>query len=183
MRSLCLGAAATVVLAAAAPAPGALPAPNPFAQPSTLPFQAPPFDKIKDTDYQPALEEGMRQQITEIQAIANNPARPTFENTIVTMEKSGRLLDRVQLAFSGVVVAKTNDTLYNVQTAELTQLAPHNIALFFIFTFFLISFFFFFLMIRRPPRSTRRRKPRSSIRNRGSCSKSTTCSLYTQAQS
>jgi len=130
MRSLCLGAAAGAALAAAAPALGGLPASNPFAQPSTLPFQAPVFDKIKDTDYQPALEEGMRQQIAEIQAIANNPARPTFENTVVAMEKSGRLLDRVQLAFSGVVGANTNDMLDKVQTAEAPKLAAHQDAIF-----------------------------------------------------
>ena len=63
---------------------------NPFYAPSTLPFQAPPFDKIKDEDYQPAIEAGMAQQQAEIQAIADNPAAPTFDNTIVAMEKSGR---------------------------------------------------------------------------------------------
>ncbi|HEX3430889.1 MAG TPA: M3 family metallopeptidase [Rhizomicrobium sp.] len=130
LRSFCLGAAATVALAAPGPAFAALPASNPFAQPSTLPFQAPPFDRIKDTDYQPALEEGMRQQLAEIQAIANNPAPPTFENTIAAMEKSGRLLDRVQLAFSGVVGANTNDTLDKVQTAEAPKLAAHQDAIF-----------------------------------------------------
>src|SRR5438552_2877060 len=128
--SLCLGAAATLALAVVGPAFATLPASNPFAQPSTLPFQAPPFDKIKDADYQPALEEGMRQQIAEIQAIANNPAPPTFENTVAAMEKSGRLLDRVQLAFSGVVQANTNDTLDKVQTAEAPKLAAHQDAIF-----------------------------------------------------
>src|SRR5207302_10375397 len=102
----------------------------PFAQPSTLPYQAPPFDKIKDSDYQPALEEGMRQQIAEIRAIASNPAAPTFENTIVAMEKSGRLLDRVQLAFSGVVGANTNDRLDKVQTEEAPKLAAHQDAIY-----------------------------------------------------
>jgi peptidyl-dipeptidase Dcp len=130
LHSLCLGAAATLALAAANPAPAALPASNPFAQQSKLPFQAPPFNKIKDTDYQPALEEGMRQQIAEIQAIANDPGAPTFENTIAAMEKSGRLLDRVQLAFSGVVQANTNDTLDKVQTAEAPKLAAHQDAIF-----------------------------------------------------
>jgi peptidyl-dipeptidase Dcp len=129
-HSLCVGMAATLTLAAAEPAPAALPASNPFAQPSALPHQAPPFDKIKDKDYQPALEEGMRQQIAEIQAIANNPAPPTFENTIVPMEKSGRLLDRVQLAFLGVVQANTNDTLDKVQTAESPKLAAHQDTIF-----------------------------------------------------
>ena len=67
---------------------------NPFYAPSTLPFQAPPFDKIKDSDYQPAIDAGMAQQIKEVEAIANNPAPPTFENTIVALERSGQLLDR-----------------------------------------------------------------------------------------
>ena len=58
---------------------------NPFYAPSVLPFEAPPFDKIKDEDYQPAIEAGMAQQKTEIQAIADNPAAPTFDNTIVAM--------------------------------------------------------------------------------------------------
>ena len=126
IRSLCLGAAATVAIAAVTPALAALPSSNPFAQQSTLPFQAPPFDRIKDSDYQPAMEEGMRQQMAEIQTIANNSAPPTFENTIAAMEKSGRLLDRVQLAFSGVVGANTNDTLDKVQTDEAPKLAAHQ---------------------------------------------------------
>jgi peptidyl-dipeptidase Dcp len=56
---------------------------NPFYAPSTLPFHAPPFDKIHDSDYQPAIEAGMAEQIKEIRAIADNPDQPTFENTIV----------------------------------------------------------------------------------------------------
>jgi peptidyl-dipeptidase Dcp len=119
------------MLAAASPmADAALPASNPFARPSTLPFQAPPFDRIKDGDYRPAFEEGMRQQLAEIAAIADNPAPPTFENTIAAMEKSGRLLDRVSLAFSGVVQANTNDTLDKVQTDEAPRLAAHQDAIF-----------------------------------------------------
>src|ERR1035438_1511714 len=64
---------------------------NPFYAPSTLPFQAPPFDKIQDGDYQPAIEAGMAQQLAEIHAIANSPDLPGFENTLVALEKSGRL--------------------------------------------------------------------------------------------
>src|SRR6202041_2340291 len=75
---------------------------NPFYAPSTLPFGAPPFDRIKDEDYQPAIEAGMAQELAEINAIANNPAPPTFENTFVAMEKSGRLLHRALAAFRGV---------------------------------------------------------------------------------
>jgi peptidyl-dipeptidase Dcp len=61
---------------------------NPFYAPSPLPFHAPPFDKIKDSDYQPAIEAGIAQQIAEVQTIAGNPAPPTFENTLVALEKS-----------------------------------------------------------------------------------------------
>ncbi|HEX7799038.1 MAG TPA: M3 family peptidase, partial [Asticcacaulis sp.] len=85
-RRFYLGAAAFAALAAGAPRAVLAAAPdmadNPFAQPSALPLQAPPFDRIKDTDYQPAIEEGMRQQLAEIDAIANDPAPPTFENTL-----------------------------------------------------------------------------------------------------
>src|ERR1700761_4554278 len=78
---------------------------NPFYAPSTLPFQAPPFDRIHDSDYQPAIEAGMAQRLAEIQAIADNAAAPTFENTFVAMEKSGQLYRRARAAFSGVAQA------------------------------------------------------------------------------
>ena len=61
--------------------------PNPLMSPSPLPFGAPPFDKIKDSDYQPAMDAGMAQETKEFEAIANNPEPPTFENTILAMEK------------------------------------------------------------------------------------------------
>src|SRR5271157_4169543 len=67
---------------------------NPLFAPSTLPYETPPFDKIKDADYQPAIEAGMAEQLKEVQAIANNPAAPTFDNTFVALEKSGQLLQR-----------------------------------------------------------------------------------------
>ncbi len=103
---------------------------NPFAKPSTLPFQAPPFDKIKDSDYQPAFEQGMREQLAEIEAIANDPAPPTFANTIVAMEKSGRMLARVNEAFNAVVQANTNPTLDRVQAEETPRLAAHHDAIY-----------------------------------------------------
>ena len=88
---------------------------NPFYAPSSLPLQAPPWDKIKDSDYQPALEAGMQQQLAEVDQIANAPAAPTFDNTIVAMEKSGQLLARVGLAFNTVTGANTDDALQKVQ--------------------------------------------------------------------
>ena len=99
---------------------------NPFFAPSVLPFQAPPFDKIKDEDFQPAIEAGMAQQQAEIQAIANNPDAPTFDNTIVAMEKSGQLLTRVMEVFDGVTGANTNDALQKVKTIEAPKLAAHQ---------------------------------------------------------
>ncbi|HEV2721912.1 MAG TPA: dipeptidyl carboxypeptidase II, partial [Thermoanaerobaculia bacterium] len=83
---------------------------NPFFAESTLPFHAPPFDKIHDADYQPAIEEGMKQHLAEIKAIANDTAAPTFANTIEAMEKSGRLLSRVQRVFGSMSQANTNPT-------------------------------------------------------------------------
>ncbi|MEO5865606.1 MAG: peptidyl-dipeptidase Dcp [Sphingomonas sp.] len=123
-----LALSATTYLTAASGATAAERA-NPFANASTLPFQAPPFDQIKDSDYQPAFEMAMTQHLNEIEAIAGNPAPATFDNTIGAMEKSGRMLDRVSLAFSGVVGANTNDTLDKVQTAESPKLSQHNDAI------------------------------------------------------
>jgi len=102
---------------------------NPFAAPSTLPFQAPRFDLIKDSDYQPAFETAMAQHLAEVRKIAANPAAPTFDNTIAALEKSGRMLDRVSLAFFGVVQANTNDALDKVQAEEAPKLAQHGDAI------------------------------------------------------
>lgn len=103
---------------------------NPFAVPSTLPFQAPRFDLIKDGDYQPAFETAMAQHLAEVRKIADNPAAPTFDNTIAALEKSGRMLDRVTLAFFGVVQANTNDVLDKVQEAEAPKLSQHQDAIY-----------------------------------------------------
>lgn len=103
---------------------------NPFSAPSALPLHAPPFDKIKDTDYLPAFEEAMKQQLTEIDGIAANPVPPTFENTIVAIELSGRMLDRVNLTFSAIVQANTSDALDKTQTEEAPKLAAQSDAIF-----------------------------------------------------
>ena len=102
---------------------------NPFFAPSTLPFQAPPFDKIKDEDYEPAIEAGMAQQLAEMQAIADNPATPTFENTFIPMEKSGLLLDRAMAAFSAVTGANTNPLLQKTRATLAPKLAAHSDAI------------------------------------------------------
>src|ERR1700757_976010 len=84
---------------------------NPLFTASPLPFRAPPFDKIKDTDYAPAIEEGMKQQLAEVDKIANDPAPPTFANTIEAMERTGELLTRAAKIFFNLAQSNTNDTL------------------------------------------------------------------------
>ena len=96
---------------------------NPFYAQSTLPFHAPPFDKIKDTDYQPAIEAGIKQNLEEVQAIADNEAEPTFDNTIVAMEKSGQLVSRVMMVFNGVTGANINPVLQKTQDEIAPKLA------------------------------------------------------------
>ena len=103
---------------------------NPFFSESTLPFHAPPFDKIKDSDYAPAIEEGMKNQLAEIDAIANNPAAPTFANTLEAMERSGALLTRVTKVFFNLTTANTSDTLQKIKADEVPKLAAHSDAIF-----------------------------------------------------
>lgn len=103
---------------------------NPFYAASTLPFQAPPFDRIKDADFQPAIEAGIAAHAEEIDAIANNPAKPTFENTFVAMERAGSLLNRTMRAFNGVTGANTNPTLQAVEREEAPRLAAHQDAIY-----------------------------------------------------
>jgi peptidyl-dipeptidase Dcp len=109
--------------AAQSPAPAAA---NPLLSASTLPFQAPPFDKIKDADYQPAFEEGMKQHLAEIRKIADNAEPATFANTIEAMERSGETLTRVQRIFFGLVQADTNDARQKIQEAVAPKLAEHQ---------------------------------------------------------
>src|SRR5215212_1974322 len=116
------------------PAPSPVPAPvanpNPFFTASALPFQAPPFDRIKDTDYKPAMEEGMKRQIAEIEAIANDPNVPTFENTIEAMERTGVLLTRVAKVFFSLTGSNTNDTLQKIEQEEAPRLTAHQDAIY-----------------------------------------------------
>jgi peptidyl-dipeptidase Dcp len=103
---------------------------NPFYAPSTLPFHAPQFDKIKDEDYQPAIEAGMAAELSEIQAIADNPEPPTFENTLVAMEKTGQLLQRARAAFGAVTSANTNAELQKVRSEMAPKQAAHHDAIY-----------------------------------------------------
>ncbi len=99
---------------------------NPFYAQSTLPFHAPPFDRIKDSDYQPAIDAGMAAQLEEVNRIANNPEPATFENTIVGLERSGQLLARAYGAFNCVTGANLDDDLQKVMEYEAPRLAAHQ---------------------------------------------------------
>lgn len=96
---------------------------NPFMNVSTLPYQAPDFSKIKNTDFAPAIEEGIEQQFTEIEQIANNKDAPTFENTLVAIEKSGELLTRVMNVFGVLSSANTDAVLQKLQEDIAPKLA------------------------------------------------------------
>jgi peptidyl-dipeptidase Dcp len=102
---------------------------NPFAKPSTLPFNYPAFDKVRNEHFAPAFLEGMRQEAAEMEAIAANRAAPTFENTIVAMERSGQMLNRVQAVFGTLTGSYTNDTLQALQKELSPKLAAHNDAI------------------------------------------------------
>ncbi len=99
---------------------------GPFAAPSPLPFHTPEFNKITDDSYLPAFEAGMQEQLKEIEAIANNPDAPTFENTITAMEKTGALLTRVRNVFFNMTSAHTNEQIQKVQAEVAPKLAAHS---------------------------------------------------------
>src|SRR5881628_375948 len=99
---------------------------NPLFKPSSLLYQAPPFDKIKDSDYQPAIEEGMKQNLAEIEKIADSKAGPTFANTIEAMERSGALLTRSAKIFFALTQSNTNDEMQKVEAEVAPKLAAHS---------------------------------------------------------
>lgn len=124
------GVIALSVSGAAAAGQAAFGPDNPFFTASSLPYQAPPFDKIKDSDYQPAFDAGMADQLQKVKAIVDNPATPTFENTLVPLEKSGELYNRVLQVFDGVSQANTNPALEKVNEIEAPKRAAQDDAIF-----------------------------------------------------
>jgi peptidyl-dipeptidase Dcp len=99
---------------------------NPLLTESPLPYQLPPFAEIKDEHFSPAFEEGMAQHIAEAEAIANNPAPPTFENTVVAMEQSGALLRRAQRVFGIYTSGLTNASLQKLESEFAPRFAAHE---------------------------------------------------------
>ena len=99
---------------------------NPFFSEYNTPFAVPPFDKIEFKHYQPAFEEGMKQQKLEIDSIANNTESPTFENTIAKLDASGDLLSRVSAVFYNMLSANTSDSLQELAQEMAPVLTQHS---------------------------------------------------------
>src|SRR3989440_3762353 len=99
---------------------------NPLLSESSLPYHIPPFDKIKDEHFVPAIEAGMRDQLKEIEPIANSSEKATFDNTIVALERTGQLLDRAQRTFSNLNACDTNPTRQKIDKEMAPELAAHR---------------------------------------------------------
>jgi len=98
---------------------------NPFFETYKTPHQTIPFNEIKTEHYFPAFQEAMKQHVVEVDAITNNPEIPTFENTIVALEKSGSLLDKVSLPFYNLLSSETNDELQAI-AEKISPLATEH---------------------------------------------------------
>lgn len=99
---------------------------NPFLENYKTPHGTPPFDKIKLEHFEPAILEGMKQEIAEIDAIVNNQDEPTFENTILALEKSGVLLEKVTSVFGNLLSAETNDEMQALAQKLMPLLSEHS---------------------------------------------------------
>jgi peptidyl-dipeptidase Dcp len=112
--------------------PGAAPAmsDNPLLEPSVLPYQMPPFDRIRVSDYVPAFEAAMREQLQEVAAIADNAKPPTFENTIVALDRSGQALQRVSFIFDELNSNNTNDEMQKIDTEMAPKRSAHHDAIY-----------------------------------------------------
>ena len=99
---------------------------NSFFKEWSTPFQTPPFEEIKLEHYLPAFEEGIKLQKAEVDKIINNTEKPTFENTIEAMEKSGKLLTKVSSMFYNLNSANTNDEMQTIAKTVAPMLSKHN---------------------------------------------------------
>src|SRR6266436_5516716 len=102
---------------------------NPLLKESALPYHYPPFDKIKDAHFVPAIEAGMHEQLKEVDVVANNSEKPTFENTVVALERTGRLLDRAERIFSNLNACNTNPALQKIEKEMAPKLSAHRDAI------------------------------------------------------
>jgi len=115
MTTACSTMKTTDTTATEIPAPDASLSSNPFMKKSSLQYQAPEFDKIKDEHFKPAFDYGMKVQVAEFENIANNQELPTFENTILALENSGKVLKRAQIVFYNLTGSNTNPGLQKME--------------------------------------------------------------------
>jgi peptidyl-dipeptidase Dcp len=102
---------------------------NPLLTEFSTPFGVPPFDQIKPHHYAPAFKLGMEEHMKEVDAVINNKDEPTFENTIVALDKGGELLAKVSRIFFGLAEANTNDSIQKIQVDISPELSAHNDAI------------------------------------------------------
>ena len=114
---------------ASSPAPKDESSSNPLLTQSTLPYHFPRFDQIRNEHFQPAIEQGMREQITGVEKIAVQKEKPTFENTVVAMERSGQLLLRANRTFSNLNGCNTNPDMQRIDKELSPKLAAHQDAI------------------------------------------------------
>lgn len=99
---------------------------NPFMTEYTTPYEIPPFEEISYDHYLPAFEEGIKQQKAEIQAIVNNPETPTFENTILAMDMSGELLEKVAIVFFALTESNSSDEMIAISEVAMPMYSQHS---------------------------------------------------------
>ena len=102
---------------------------NPFFTEYGTPYQIPPFEKIKEEHYMPAFTQGMKEQLEEIDVITNDPESPSFENTIVELERTGETLDKVSDVFFNLVSSNTNDQMDSIAAEVTPKLSAHSDAI------------------------------------------------------
>ena len=102
---------------------------NPFSKRSELDFELPPFSQVQENHYLPAFYSGMQQQLDEVQTILNTPGDATFDNTIVALERSGKILERVSLVFFNKTSSDTNDALEAMRAEIAPKLSAHHDAI------------------------------------------------------
>ena len=102
---------------------------NPFFTDYDAPYQIPPFDEIKEEHYMPAFEKGMKEQLEEIDQIANNPEQATFENTLVELERTGKTLSKVADVFFNLLSSNTNEQMDKIAAEVSPKLSAHRDAI------------------------------------------------------
>ena len=102
---------------------------NPLLTESPLPFHLPQFDRLQDADFAPAYNQGIAEELKEVEAVAANPAPATFDNTVVALERSGLVLERVDEVFSNLNSANTNPVMQQVEREMAPKLSAQRDAI------------------------------------------------------